>query len=112
LREYYKQIKYPVSLRQVQKKVSGVRGREAPTGESIFKSWREFETEASYIWRNAWEFNEDGSEIYVMATQLGVSSSIIAIFFLPMLIVPVEIFRDGGQGSSTSSSCSAYWRPA
>ncbi|KAL8895621.1 MAG: hypothetical protein Q9207_008089 [Kuettlingeria erythrocarpa] len=63
LREYYRVIKHPVSLRSVQKAVQGVRGRDKPTGVSNFKSWATFEEETSAIWKNAYHYNEDGSDI-------------------------------------------------
>lgn len=65
-------IKHPVCLKGVQKKVRGVKGREPPTGVSLFKSWDAFEDEVGYIWRNAREYNEDGSEISTLAGELQV----------------------------------------
>ncbi|KAL8732646.1 MAG: hypothetical protein Q9166_002621 [cf. Caloplaca sp. 2 TL-2023] len=63
LRDYYRVIKHPVSLKSVQKAVQGVRGREKPTGVSNFKSWATFDEETSCIWKNAYHYNEDGSDI-------------------------------------------------
>ncbi|KAL8959797.1 MAG: hypothetical protein Q9183_005572, partial [Haloplaca sp. 2 TL-2023] len=63
LRDYYRVIKHPVSLKSVQKAVQGVKGREKPTGVSNFKSWATFEEETSAIWKNAYHYNEDGSDI-------------------------------------------------
>ncbi|KAL9029783.1 MAG: hypothetical protein Q9196_002025 [Gyalolechia fulgens] len=63
LRDYYRIIKHPVSLRSVQKAVQGVRGRDKATGVSNFKSWATFEEETSCIWKNAYHYNEDGSDI-------------------------------------------------
>lgn len=37
-----------------------------------YKTWAAFEEEASYLWKNAWHYNEDGSEIFVLATKLKV----------------------------------------
>ncbi|KAL8932404.1 MAG: hypothetical protein Q9216_006853 [Gyalolechia sp. 2 TL-2023] len=70
LRDYYRIIKRPVSLRSVQKAVQGVRGRDKPTGTSNFKSWATFEEETSCIWKNAYHYNEDGSQISEAATLL------------------------------------------
>ena len=72
LRDYYRVIKHPVSLRSVQKAVQGVKGREKPTGVSNFKSWATFEDETSAIWKNAYHYNEDGSEISEAARLLEV----------------------------------------
>jgi hypothetical protein len=68
-------IKNPVSLRTFQKRVKGVQGRNAATGISDFKSWAVFEEEAGVIWKNAYEYNEDGSSIYALAQELEVSSN-------------------------------------
>jgi hypothetical protein len=50
LEDYYKFIKYPVCL-----------------------TWDAFEGEMSFIWRNAKDYNEDGSEMFDLAGQLEVS---------------------------------------
>jgi len=60
----------------VQKHVRGVKGREKPTGVSFFRSWQSFEDEMSYIWNNARHYNEDGSEIFNLAGELEVSTSV------------------------------------
>ncbi|KAL8785467.1 MAG: hypothetical protein Q9195_008610 [Heterodermia aff. obscurata] len=70
LRDYYRVIKHPVCLRSVQKLVRGVKGREKPTGHTLLKSWQAFEDESNHIWNNAREYNEDGSVISDLATQL------------------------------------------
>lgn len=75
LRDYYKVIKHPVCLKGAQKAVRGIKGREKPTGATFFKSWQAFEDEISHIWNNAREYNEDGSEISVLAGQLEVFHS-------------------------------------
>lgn len=72
LRDYYRVIKHPVCLRSVQKQVRGVKGRDKPTGHTLLKSWQAFEDESDYIWNNAREYNEDGSGISKLATQLEV----------------------------------------
>ncbi|KAF2218059.1 hypothetical protein CERZMDRAFT_20712, partial [Cercospora zeae-maydis SCOH1-5] len=70
LTDYYRVIKHPVSLKGVQKRVRGVHGRDAPTGISDFKTWDAFEQEISWIWRNARDYNEDGSDMYALAGDL------------------------------------------
>ncbi|KAH0559974.1 hypothetical protein GP486_003504 [Trichoglossum hirsutum] len=68
--DYYAIIKHPVSLRGLEKLVRGIQGRNEATGVSVFKNWKDFEDEVSYIWRNARQYNEDGSEITELAGQL------------------------------------------
>ncbi|KAK4998940.1 hypothetical protein LTR66_001930 [Elasticomyces elasticus] len=70
LTNYYALIKKPTSLSSVRKKVYGQEGRGAPTGRTFLKSWDAFETEVSWIWRNAREYNEDGSGVYNLAGEL------------------------------------------
>ncbi|KAF2750793.1 Bromodomain-containing protein [Sporormia fimetaria CBS 119925] len=70
LKDYYQLIKHPVSLSGVQRKVRGVIGRNQPTGFTLFKSWNAFEEEMSWIWRNAREYNEDGSDLYNLSVEL------------------------------------------
>ncbi|KAF2281207.1 Bromodomain-containing protein [Westerdykella ornata] len=70
LKDYYQLIKNPMSLSGVQKRVRGVKGRDPPTGITLLKSWNEFEEQVSLIWKNAREYNEDGSEIYDLSVQL------------------------------------------
>jgi hypothetical protein len=72
LTDYYQIIKYPVSLKSVQKKVRGQVGRGPPTGVTEFQSWGSFEHEMNFIWDNAWEYNEDDSDISVTAGELKV----------------------------------------
>lgn len=74
LEDYYKIIRHPVSLKSVQKRTHGIHGRKDPaTGPTDFKSWDAFEEEVSFIWRNAREYNEDGSEMYNLAGEFEVS---------------------------------------
>ena len=54
--------------------VRGIKGRDKPTGVSFFKSWQAFEDEISYIWKNARQYNEDGSEIFELAGEFEVRS--------------------------------------
>ncbi|KAH9873789.1 hypothetical protein IAQ61_004416 [Plenodomus lingam] len=69
LRDYYQLIKDPMSLSAVHKKVRGIIGREAPTGQTLFKSWDAFENAVSLIWKNARIYNEDGSDIYNLSLE-------------------------------------------
>lgn len=50
----------------------GTDGRKNSTKSSPFRTWQSFEEEVSYIWKNAREFNEDGSEIVMLAGTLEV----------------------------------------
>ncbi|KAF1951910.1 hypothetical protein CC80DRAFT_573588 [Byssothecium circinans] len=70
LKDYYQLIKEPVSLNAVQKKVRGVIGRNAPTGITELKSWDAFEQMTSMIWKNARDYNEDGSDLYNVSIEL------------------------------------------
>ncbi|KAJ4345902.1 uncharacterized protein N0V89_012038 [Didymosphaeria variabile] len=70
LKDYYQLIKDPVSLSGVQKKVRGVIGRNAPTGHTELKSWDAFEQMTSLIWKNARDYNEDGSDLYNLSLEL------------------------------------------
>jgi hypothetical protein len=72
LEDYYKLIKHPVSIKSVQKRTRGQHGRASPTGVSDFKTWDAFEEELSYVWKNAREYNEDGSEMYELANEFEV----------------------------------------
>jgi hypothetical protein len=62
----------PLSLRKLQKIVKGVQGRGNPTNVSEFKSWAQFEEKAKLLWANAYFYNEEGSDIYVLAQELEV----------------------------------------
>ncbi|KAK6949249.1 hypothetical protein Daesc_009323 [Daldinia eschscholtzii] len=70
LRDYYEIIKEPLSLKALQKQVRGQHGRGGATYVTDFKSWAAFEDQASLIWKNAYHYNEDGSEISLMAQEL------------------------------------------
>lgn len=74
LQDYYRVIRHPVSLKSLAKTVQGIKGRDpAPVpAATLFKSWDAFESEVSYIWRNAREYNEDGSAIVELAEELQV----------------------------------------
>ncbi|CAF3514222.1 unnamed protein product [Fusarium graminearum] len=75
LKEYYKVISDPMSLRKLQRAVKGMHGRGGSTGISDFKSWAAFEEKAKLLWTNAYFFNEEGSEIYSVAQELEVCHS-------------------------------------
>ena len=72
LKDYYQIITHPVSLRGIQKRIKGNHGRTGSTGVSDFKGWKAFEEEVEYIWQNAWQYNEDGSDIAMLAKELKV----------------------------------------
>ena len=77
LRDYYQVIKHPVCLKSIQKLVRGIKGRDKPTGVSFFKSWAAFEEEMSYIWINARTYNQDGSEIFELASEFEVCCRVL-----------------------------------
>ncbi|KAI1077374.1 Bromodomain-containing protein [Whalleya microplaca] len=70
LKDYYEIIAEPLSLKALQKQVRGQHGRSEATYVSDFKGWAAFEDQASLIWKNAYHYNEDGSEISLMAQEL------------------------------------------
>ncbi|KAG7044709.1 bromodomain containing protein [Colletotrichum scovillei] len=70
LKDYYRVVKDPMSLRKLQKATKGVHGRNEATGISDLKSWAAFEEAASLLWDNAKYYNEEGSEIYELAREL------------------------------------------
>lgn len=72
LADYYALIEHPTSLKGLQKRVRGIQGRSAPTGITEFKSWDAFEKEVGHIWRNAREYNEDGSDMFNLAGEFEV----------------------------------------
>ncbi|KAL6794837.1 Bromodomain-containing protein [Trichoderma sp. SZMC 28013] len=70
LKDYYKVITDPLSIKKLQKIVRGVQGRHDATGVSEFKSWSAFEEKTKLLWSNAYFYNEEGSDIYVLAQEL------------------------------------------
>ncbi|KAH0597580.1 hypothetical protein MHUMG1_04959 [Metarhizium humberi] len=70
LRDYYRVISDPLSLKKLQKEVLGIQGRGDPTGISDFKSWNTLAERAKLLWNNAYFYNEEGSEIYELAQEL------------------------------------------
>ncbi|TQS39378.1 hypothetical protein Golomagni_00095 [Golovinomyces magnicellulatus] len=67
-RDYYNVITHPLALRDLQKAVKGMRTKTP--GVSEFKTWSNFEEEASFIWKNAFQYNEDNSDIFKLAIDL------------------------------------------
>ncbi|KAK7404129.1 hypothetical protein QQX98_010087 [Neonectria punicea] len=70
LRDYYKVITDPLSIKKLQKMVKGVHGRGDAAGVSDFKTWSAFEEKSKLLWTNAFFYNEEGSEIYTLAQEL------------------------------------------
>ncbi|KAG6041647.1 hypothetical protein E4U41_003085 [Claviceps citrina] len=70
LRDYYRVISDPLSLKKLQKEILGIQGRGDPTGISDFKSWSALEERAKLLWSNAYFYNEEGSEIHNLAQEL------------------------------------------
>lgn len=108
LRDYYRVIKRPVCLRGVQKQVSGVKGRDKPTGVSQFKSWHAFEEETRNIWINARVYNEDGSEIFELANEFEVSTLNTHLVPMSTDYLP-DIFQsaDGRSKGNRAGTCAA-----
>lgn len=67
-----------MSLKKVAKQTKGIRGRNEVTGVTEFKTWDAFEEEVSYIWRNARTYNEDGSDMYLLANEFEVGEALLA----------------------------------
>lgn len=63
-------------IKSVAKRARGQHGRAPPTGVSDFKNWDAFEEEVSFIWRNAHEYNEDGSAMYILASDFEVCDNL------------------------------------
>ncbi|KAK4193472.1 Bromodomain-containing protein [Podospora australis] len=69
-KDYFAVITSPLSLKGLQKLVKGIHGRKRSTGISDFKNWAAFEEKASLLWTNAHFYNEEGSVIHTLATEL------------------------------------------
>ncbi|EPQ62197.1 BgtA-20314 [Blumeria graminis f. sp. tritici] len=67
-KDYYNIITHPVALKDLQRAVRGIRLKTPGTSE--FKTWSAFEGETSYIWKNAFLYNEDNSEIFKLAREM------------------------------------------
>ena len=107
LRTYYQVIKHPQCFKGLQKLVRGIRGREKPTGVSLFKSWQAFEDEASIIWKNARLYNEDGSEIFQLATDFEVPNPLLfweVILTLRTGNLPEALSRSEKSGPRATSA--------
>lgn len=74
LKDYYKMIQDPLSLKKLQKATKGVQGRNDATGVTEFKSWAQFDEKSKLLWTNAYYYNEDTSDIYALAQELEVTS--------------------------------------
>jgi hypothetical protein len=72
LRDYFKVIADPLSIKKLQKMVKGVHGRGDVSGTSDFKTWNALEDKSKLLWTNAYFYNEEGSEIYALAHELEV----------------------------------------
>ncbi|PMB70698.1 Chromatin structure-remodeling complex subunit rsc1 [Beauveria bassiana] len=70
LKDYYRIVTDPLSLKKLQKIVKGIQGRGELTGVSDFKSWAAFAEKSKLLWTNAYFYNEEGSEIYTLAQEL------------------------------------------
>lgn len=81
LKDYYHVIPNPHCLKDLQKRVKGTYGGRNATGVSDFKSWAALEEDASLIWKNAYHYNEDGSEIFVLAKDLEVCNLLLTNHF-------------------------------
>lgn len=85
--DYYKVIARPVSLKTLKKGVRGVKGKNAATGKSLYETWTAFEKEASFIWENAFKYNEDGSDISVLALEFKVRQEEVTILSCYALLI-------------------------
>lgn len=72
LQDYYRTIKSPMSMKILLQKIRGTHSRSEVAGMSAFKTWDSLEAEASKIWENAREYNEDDSEMFALAGQFEV----------------------------------------
>lgn len=73
MKDYYRVVTDPLSLKKLQKMVKGVHGRNDVSGVSEFKSWAAFEEKSKLLWTNAYFYNEEGSEIYELGQELEAS---------------------------------------
>lgn len=72
LRDYYHVVKHPVSFNTLRKRIRGSYAKGEASGMTELKSWDAFEAEVSFIWKNAWSYNEDTSTISALARDLEV----------------------------------------
>lgn len=87
LTDYYRLIKRPISLNYVKKRTRGQHGRGAATMMTDYKNWDAFEEDVSYIWRNAREYNEDGSDMFNLAGEFEVGTR--SVFFQPLKLTEI-----------------------
>lgn len=76
-------IPHPVSFNTLKKHIRGSHNKSEVVGVSDFKSWDAFEEEASCIWKNAKHYNEDGSAISSLATNLEVGLNAAISYLTP-----------------------------
>jgi hypothetical protein len=84
-------------LKGLQKLVKGIHGRQAATGISDFKNWTALEERASLLWSNAHFYNEEGSAIHTLATELKVRCHRTESEAARLTINYLEMFRRGAQ---------------
>ena len=84
LKDYYKVIKDPLSLKKLQKLVKGIQGRHEATGVTEFKTWAIFEEKTRLLWDNAYYYNEEGSDIFSIAQDLEVGQ------ILDFVVIPKQ----------------------
>ncbi|EKV04973.1 hypothetical protein PDIG_82030 [Penicillium digitatum PHI26] len=99
-RDYYEIIQHPVSLRSIQKRVRGTDSRKNLSKTTAYPTWQSFEEEVSYVWRNAREYNEDDSDISILAGVLEVSLYRDALATRPLRHADI-----GGPGSLPPPGC-------
>ena len=63
-------------------KVRGRQGKGEATGFTLLKSWDAFESEVAKIWTNAREYNEDGSDMFLLAGEFEVRPSLLSLWTL------------------------------
>lgn len=59
-------------MKALQKQVRGQHGRGEATYVSDFKTWTALEDQASLLWKNAYHYNEENSDIYTLGQELEV----------------------------------------
>ncbi|OXV08817.1 hypothetical protein Egran_03421 [Elaphomyces granulatus] len=95
-KEYYGVIQHPVSLRSIQKQVRGSDGKNALSKFISFPTWQSFENEVEFIWRNAREFNEDGSEVFMLA-------GVLEDYFKRRVAEAKRVVRDSTQTNNNGT---------
>ncbi|RDA86891.1 hypothetical protein CP532_1433 [Ophiocordyceps camponoti-leonardi (nom. inval.)] len=70
LKDYYRVITSPASLKKIQRMVRGTHSRYDTAGVSEFKTWAALEEKCKLLWNNAYFYNEEGSEIFELAQEL------------------------------------------